>query len=188
MSLSTTNLSNITSSAWTQPPSTPSNQCWSSIAMSSSGQYQSACIDLVSGTGGIYISTNYGNTWSLSSAPSFSIRWITLAMSGTGQYQNAILFFGNFYIYNSTDYGKTWISKGQVNCSQPQMAFSFSGSSFLGKLKSERVITVSSFSKDSTEGFSPKEESNNQKPINEKMNTLPTKNANNDVLGFSWRN
>jgi hypothetical protein len=54
--------SNNFATNWILAPSQPDEQNWNGIAMNASGQYQSAII-----TGGnIYISTNYGITWTLS--------------------------------------------------------------------------------------------------------------------------
>jgi hypothetical protein len=77
------------------------------IAISASGQYQSAVIS----TGGdplalhpILVSSDYGQTWNNSNSLS-NISWNQIIMSSSGQYQIALS--GNI-IYSSYDYGNTW--------------------------------------------------------------------------------
>ena len=84
----------------------PINTNWVSVAMSSTGQYQTA---VVSGGGGrIYTSLNDGANWALvptaNGAP--SANWWSVAMSSTGQYQTAVVYGGG--IYTSVDSGANW--------------------------------------------------------------------------------
>jgi hypothetical protein len=77
---------------------------WRGVAMSSSGQYQTATIY----EGNIQRSTNFGVTWTPVAA---SRGWFDVAMSSSGQYQSApsySFFAGN--IYRSTNFGITWTS------------------------------------------------------------------------------
>ncbi|VVB71300.1 Uncharacterised protein [uncultured archaeon] len=69
--------------------------------MSSSGQYQLA---IVYGTT-IYISSNYGQTWTVIGAPDY---FISVAMSASGQIQLAVNTTGLIYV--SLDFGLTWNS------------------------------------------------------------------------------
>jgi hypothetical protein len=71
-----------------------------SVAMSSSGQYQTAC---VSGVGNIYLSNDYGNTWNVNTNVSNAI---DVAISSSGQYQ--VVAQGLSVSYSS-DYGNSWI-------------------------------------------------------------------------------
>jgi hypothetical protein len=80
---------------------------WFSISISSSGQYQSAVISDLFYTNKIYTSSDYGNTWSVSSS-SPSKFWKSISVSSNGKYQSAI---GSSQIYISSDYGNTWSSK-----------------------------------------------------------------------------
>ena len=67
-----------------------------------SGQYQTAVVR----GGQIYISNDYGNTWT----PKESSRnWVGISVSSTRQYQTAVVDGGQIYISN--DYGNTWTSK-----------------------------------------------------------------------------
>jgi hypothetical protein len=78
---------------------------WIDLTMSSNGQYQSA---VGGGSGGSVIatSTNYGATWSVTTAPySFG----SIDMSSTGQYRLATVYGGQ--IYNSSNYGNTWVAQ-----------------------------------------------------------------------------
>jgi photosystem II stability/assembly factor-like uncharacterized protein len=73
---------------------------WSSISLSSSGQYQSACVL----SGGILYSSDYGNTWTgYSAAPQL---WTSISLSSSGQYQGACVSDG--IIWYSSDYGNNW--------------------------------------------------------------------------------
>jgi hypothetical protein len=56
----------------------PSNLCWSSVAISSTGQYQGAA---ASGRG-IYLSSNYGNDWTITTAS--NLYWSSVVLSSTG--------------------------------------------------------------------------------------------------------
>ena len=84
---------------------------WNSVAISSSGQYQTATyVNFLYDTGGIYTSNDYGSTWTQSSAPLYY--WTCVALSSSGQYQTATYtnpsssYSGA--IYTSNDYGSTW--------------------------------------------------------------------------------
>ena len=83
-------------------PSSPTLRAWQWVAMSSSGQYQTACAS----DNGLYISTNYGQTWTqvptTSGAPNF---WRGVAISSSGQYQAAYGYHG---LYMSTNFGQIW--------------------------------------------------------------------------------
>ncbi|MEI8344311.1 MAG: hypothetical protein WCF93_05165, partial [Candidatus Moraniibacteriota bacterium] len=69
---------------------------WSGIAMSSTGQYQTA----VGWGERIYVSSDYGDTWT----PKDSVRdWVSVAMSSDGSRQTAVEYGGQIYI--STDSG-----------------------------------------------------------------------------------
>jgi hypothetical protein len=102
---------------------------WSSISISSSGQYQTALsTGRVRGDGlggGIYNSNDYGNTWTqnidISNNGWNQKSWLSVAVSSCGQYQTAVTGGGGTYlngvgplvyesIYYSNDYGNTWKS------------------------------------------------------------------------------
>ena len=73
-----------------------------SVALSASGQYQTA---VVYGDN-IYISTDYGASWTLKAT---SQNWQSVSVSASGQYQTAVVYGGNIYV--SSDYGANWTSK-----------------------------------------------------------------------------
>jgi len=73
----------------------PANQ----IAISTSGQYQTAC----SGSE-IYVSNNYGSTWTLVFAVGQSEIFVSISLNG--QYQT--LISAGDAMYRSTNYGMTW--------------------------------------------------------------------------------
>jgi hypothetical protein len=97
------NISGNFGSTWLlQSTSIPADEIWSSLAISASGQYQTA----VSGTtGNIYCSTNYGASWSLKKEVA-SYPAVCIAMSASGQYQTAAYKTGS--VYKSNDYGSSW--------------------------------------------------------------------------------
>ena len=80
------------------------NASWRSIYISSTGQYQSACVE----GGFIYTSSDYGVSWTQKES---SRSWSSISVSSTGQYQRAVVgngVLGNIYI--SSDYGVTWMA------------------------------------------------------------------------------
>ena len=99
---------------------------YNGIALSATGQYQTAVIGntVAATTGYIYTSYNYGLTWNQSTQ---TANWAGVAMSGNGQIQTAVvggtggITSGSIYV--STDYGKTWAVRGT---SQPWSGISMS--------------------------------------------------------------
>ena len=102
MALSVLNFSNIQNSPWSIIQSGPINS--NSTSISSSGQFQT-----IIANGGIYISKDYGNTWTLNVS---GINAKSIAISSTGQYQTYIVTGG--YIYISNDYGSTWTQQNSI--------------------------------------------------------------------------
>jgi len=80
---------------------------YSGCAMSASGQYQVATLS----TGGIYYSSNYGQTWTLWTS---SIVFFGIAMSASGQYGVACAYATPFNIYISSNYGQTWTTTSRA--------------------------------------------------------------------------
>ena len=107
-------------STWTA--SSFASQSWTSVSMSASGQYQvglvfngqSSVTNAATGKitivfGGIYYSTTYGMTWTVSSFPTPLPNvqdWSSVSMSKTGARVTAVS--NNGYMYTSSDYGMTW--------------------------------------------------------------------------------
>ena len=92
--------------ATTMSASTNVVRQWYSVSLSSTGQYQSAAIDMDY----IYTSSDYGVTWTPRTAPG-PLRWMCISLSSTGQYQTAGIGTGTGgYIRTSSDYGATWAS------------------------------------------------------------------------------
>ncbi|NCA18129.1 MAG: hypothetical protein EBS90_14005, partial [Betaproteobacteria bacterium] len=72
--------------------------------MSASGQYQTA-----NATGDyIYISSDYGQTWTQDTSVGSTKSWNRVAISASGQYQVAVSSSSNIYV--SSNYGATWTS------------------------------------------------------------------------------
>jgi hypothetical protein len=76
---------------------------WHFIASSSSGQYLAASFN---GAGKIYISSDYGVTWTTTNDSPSTAAWNSIAFSSTGQYLAAVTN-GNG-IWRSTNYGANW--------------------------------------------------------------------------------
>ena len=93
------------------------------MSVSSSGQYQTAAVN----GGGIYTSSDYGSTWSASTASTTT--WQSVSVSSSGQYQTAVYFgSGSSGIYTSSDYGSTWTaSTGAPNNPWQSVSVSSSG-------------------------------------------------------------
>jgi hypothetical protein len=91
---------------WNLKTNITSNNTWFAIAMSSSGQHQTATkITSASNTDVLYVSNDYGKTW----VNKMSLVGVVLcvAISGTGKYQLiANQITGAIYV--SIDYGNTW--------------------------------------------------------------------------------
>jgi photosystem II stability/assembly factor-like uncharacterized protein len=102
-------LTNI-GSTWTTR-NTSAAYTWQSVAMSSSGQYQTSLVN----DGNIWTSNDYGNTWTENTTISSIQDWYFVSISASGQYQTAVVRNGDIYI--SSDYGTIWTisSAGQKN-------------------------------------------------------------------------
>ena len=117
---------------WLQ--TSPPSMGWCSVATSSSGEYIGAVNSgpNLGGPGTVYITSNYGSTWSMvTSVPSDS--WTSVTLSSTGKYVaivggGSILNSGlsSSYIYTSSDYGATWTQTG-LSTSWISIASSSSG-------------------------------------------------------------
>jgi len=107
--------------SWYQAPTgtsagqLPANINWTSITSSSSGQYLAVCASTTGGSNGVvYISSNYGNSWSQvtpgsSGLPSTAIPWTSITSSSSGQVlalSSSSTTATNMYI--STNFGGNW--------------------------------------------------------------------------------
>lgn len=81
---------------------------------SADGKYQTAAVMNVGSTGLIYVSKDYGRTWS--SRPGAGVRsWSRVAMSYDGKYQTATVgIFSTGFIYTSNDFGETWTQRESI--------------------------------------------------------------------------
>lgn len=73
---------------------------WSSVAMSSTGQY----ITAVTGEGSVYVSSTYGVSWKVATGTEST--WQSVQMSSSGQYQVAASM--SSFCMISGDYGVSW--------------------------------------------------------------------------------
>jgi photosystem II stability/assembly factor-like uncharacterized protein len=109
---------------------------WLCIAISSTGQYQTAgdFNNTIGGGGNIYTSSDFGLTWQERATAQ---RWTAISISNNGQFQCAVASNNNF-IYTSYDYGIEWIPRLQdFNWSDISMSASgqyISASSFFSNL------------------------------------------------------
>lgn len=76
------------------------------IAMSSDGKYQIS----PQSAGPVYISKDYGKTWSIISGLSNPGDWYGVDISSDGKYQSVVDFASKIYI--SSDFGETWVETG----------------------------------------------------------------------------
>ena len=102
--------SSITPTVYTFTVLDPSYNNWKSVATSADGKYITA--GGINSPAGIYVSSNYGATWSNpNTATITTLGHIEVCMSTNGQYQYA-MFNGssatNYNIYMSSNYGATW--------------------------------------------------------------------------------
>lgn len=130
-------------------PTTGVKAPWSGIALSSTGQYQTA----IANSGYIYISSNYGKTWT---AKSNSLPLSGVAVSETGQYQTAT-DWDNGRIYTSDDYGETWSIKKDSGPSFRSVDLSSSGQYQTTVAVGEKIYV----SNDYGETWSPKDTNRN---------------------------
>ena len=104
--LNNTNLTNLT---WVKAKIQPDVSLnWQCVSVSSSGQYQTAVVNC-NICGNIYISSDYGQSWKISSNLFGPQEWYYVAVSSSGQYQTAVVnsdILGNIYI--SSNYGESW--------------------------------------------------------------------------------
>lgn len=73
---------------------------WSYISVSQTGQYQTATVN----GGGIWISSDYGNTWIQTNFNNNA--WTSVSLSASGKFQTAAASVGA--IWYSVNYGNTW--------------------------------------------------------------------------------
>jgi hypothetical protein len=83
---------------------------WMSIAVSSSGQYQVACSSVTASNIYIYLSMDYGNTWTNTWNVAFYVNGYqsTIAISSSGQY---ITCSGMYYDYNVSQYRGFYVTR-----------------------------------------------------------------------------
>ena len=103
-------LSNTTYGSFGQTWTTisgPPTATWCGVALSATGQYQTAVYGNYANAGGVYYSNNYGATWTAGTITA-NQQYQTVAMSASGQYQVTGVNGNGGKIYVSTDYGVTW--------------------------------------------------------------------------------
>ena len=96
-------------STWTTSVVATASYEWISLAMSSSGQFQTG---LARGHF-IYTSNNYGVSFTaVAGTPTIST-WREVSMSASGKYQTAVTY--QFGIYRSSNYGVTWAYSSTIS-------------------------------------------------------------------------
>jgi hypothetical protein len=92
------------------------------VAMSSTGEFQTAVGGILgSKNSGIYISSDYGNTWNQTSNPKVdNIYWNAISLSSSGKYQSAV---GNNGLFTSNNFGKTWKKNSSSNIENVEFNF-----------------------------------------------------------------
>jgi hypothetical protein len=91
---------------------TATNSGWIGAAISSTGQYM--LLALYSNPGNMYLSTNFGVSWSLiTGVPTSTTNYFVPSISATGQYMLITNYINGSYISNN--YGSTWTLLGRTN-------------------------------------------------------------------------
>lgn len=111
-----------------------------SASVSASGQYQTVVANGSAGsTSNMWISNNYGSTWTdvsttniINNSGSPTYDWTGISMSASGQYQTAVASksgnsSGADFIYTSHDYGENWTSAKATSGNWTGVAVSSSG-------------------------------------------------------------
>jgi hypothetical protein len=96
---------------------------YSNVALSNSGQYMLATV----ANGGLYMSSNFGSTWSQVTSVSGSGAWQGLAISATGQYMVAVAQTTNNAPVYSIDFGSNWNTSTFLGSAGSFIAISSSG-------------------------------------------------------------
>ena len=88
-------------------PTAAPNSSWTSVATNGDGKYVAASSNeaTLDTNAGIYISDDFGETWTESGAP-INKGWFAVAMNDTGQFLAAVVF--GEAIYTSGDFGVSW--------------------------------------------------------------------------------
>jgi hypothetical protein len=103
-------------------------QAWSGIACSANGNKLAATVQ----GGGIYVSTNAGDSWVSTSAPRKN--WTAIAMSADGNRLVAVATT-NGLIYTSSDSGTTWVAASEPATNWSAVASSASGGTLVAVVK-----------------------------------------------------
>ena len=102
------------------------NNVWSSIGISSSGQYQIAVTNSSDPSiNDIYQSSDYGSNWLSLNTQLSNKHWSSVAISASGQYRSATI--NNGTIYYSLNSGVTWQSSNAPISNYSDISMSSSG-------------------------------------------------------------
>jgi hypothetical protein len=101
---------------------------YNNVAVSNTGQYILASV-----TGGsLFVSADYGSTWTQITSVSTASTWLSMAVSATGQYMVAVSQTTNNAPVYSTNYGITWNQTTFIGNTGTVVALSGSGQYCLG--------------------------------------------------------
>jgi hypothetical protein len=121
-------------------------QNWRRVGVSSNGQYQTAACerhedgdDPVKFGGGLYVSSDYGSTWTLKEPER---DWNGVVVCGNGARQVACA--GGAKIYVSVDYGSTWAAR-EENRAWRGLAVSTDGKMVFGLVAGEPVYVSADY-------------------------------------------
>ena len=127
---------------WTQ--SNAPNANWTGIASDSTGQYVVAVASTSSGasSGRIYSSTDFGSTWSPTSAPN-PVFWTGIASDSTGQYLVAVAAYVGIYTLSPSS-SPTWVlTTAPTNVSWDGIASDSSGANLAAVVNGGGIYTLS---------------------------------------------
>jgi len=110
--------------SWTQATNVPLD--WTGIAINSTGQYIAGVVPSNSNYGIIYISSNFGSTWTIKNVGSQYGNYVSqIKMSSNGQYMIAISV--GQYLFVSSDFGINWSNTSTLALNWTSITMSSSG-------------------------------------------------------------
>ena len=125
--------------------SAPAGKFWQGVAISGNGQYVIATnMATFTEPGVIYLSSDYGSTWTLSSAP--TLTWYAACSSSSGQYLYAAAYDDG--IYYSSDYGAEWLKSNAPAKGWRNLACEETGSYVFGTAGDEGIYYSSNYGAD----------------------------------------
>jgi hypothetical protein len=125
-------------------------QVWQAMACSDDGSLVVACSNLIT-YGGIYISTNYGNSYIRTFTQQKNYSGAT--SNSSGQYLAVCVYGGR--IYTSSDYGSTWTQTSAPNANWTSITSDNTGQYISASIYGGRIYTSSDYGSTWTQTSAP---------------------------------